>query len=357
MAAIRVFLLTCRRPHLLPRALASLRAQTFTDWICELHNDAPGDDSPRHLLASIADPRITLHQHEKNWGPVATFNHAFAAGPEPFASLLEDDNWWEPDFLAAAHAALQATPDANVAWANLRLWQEQPDGAWTDTGRTIWKTSPTDPRPRLFHWPQPLQFTDALHSNGAMLYRARASAAALVPPSTPFAIIEPVRERLLSGGWLFLPQPLANFALTLRTARSGDRAHWAQCQLLVAASYLAAVGPDSATLRAVWSTLRAQHPPSTPLLFQLAFAGVSPGPILRHATLRDWFRFLPGAIRHPLTFFRALRFRRDHAALWETIRPAALARSAEAAKLPLPKNSPSLLTKSIGPSAPPCFAD
>ncbi len=350
MAAIRVFLLTCRRPQLLPRALASLRAQTFTDWICELHNDAPEDDSPRRLVAEIADPRITLRHHSTNWGAVATFNHAFSAGPEPFASLLEDDNWWDPGFLAAAHAALLAAPETNVVWANLRLWQEQPDGTWTDTGRTVWKTSAAVSPPRLFHWPQLLQLTDALHSQGAMLYRARASAAALVPPTTPLAIIEPVRERLLAGGWLFLPQPLAHFALTLRTARSGDRADWAQCQLLVAASYLDAVRLDPAAWRAIWATLRAQRPPATNLLFQLALSGLRSGAILRHARLLDWRRFLLGVLAHPLALFRALRFRSAHAALWPTLRATAAARSAEAAhRSPSAPAAPPLLAKVLEP--------
>lgn len=328
MAAIRVFLLTCRRPQVLPRALASLRAQTFTDWICELHNDAPEDDSPRQLLQSHPDPRITLHQHDRNWGPIASFNHAFAGGPEPFLTLLEDDNWWDPEFLATAHAALVAEPGANVTWANMRLWQEETGGGWRDTGRTIWQAAPAA-APRLFYWPQLLQLTTALHSNGAMLCRARASAAACVPPATPFAIIEPVRERLLPGGWLLLPVPLANFALTRQSARSADRSHWAQSQLLVAASFLESVPVDADTVAALWDNLRTQIPPSTPLLFQLALAGVHPRKLLRAARAGDWLRFLAGTIRHPVTFIRALRFRRDHAILWSVLLKAARQRTAE----------------------------
>ena len=60
MARLRIFLLTYRRPHLLRRALNSLLEQSMTDWVCELHNDAPDDDSPRTLLDELApkDPRI-----------------------------------------------------------------------------------------------------------------------------------------------------------------------------------------------------------------------------------------------------------------------------------------------------------
>jgi hypothetical protein len=348
MAAIRVFLLTYRRPLLLPRALASLRAQTFTDWVCELHNDDPDDDSPRRLLEAVGDARITLHQHATNWGSVASFNHAFAAGPEPFATILEDDNWWEPQFLATTHAALLANPAANLVWANMRLWQEHPDSTWTDTGRTVWSVPNVDAPPRLLYWPQPLQFADALHSNGAMLYRA--AVAVTIPPLTPLAIIEPVRERMLPGGWLLLPQVLAHFALTLHTNRSADRINWAQSQLLIGGSYLEAVRPDVSALRALWARLRTQRPPSTNLLFQLAFAGVQTGAILRHAQLIDWLRFLKGALRHPVALFRSLRFRSDHAAVWKALCIGAAARSAEAALRPAAQNSGApILVKSVSP--------
>ena len=49
MAKVRVYLLTYRRNHLLPRALKSLLAQSFTDWVCELHNDDPADLFPARL--------------------------------------------------------------------------------------------------------------------------------------------------------------------------------------------------------------------------------------------------------------------------------------------------------------------
>lgn len=347
MATIRVFLLTCHRPKLLPRALASLCAQTFQDWICELHNDAPEDDSPRQLLAKIADSRITLHQHASNWGAIAAFNHAFAGGSEPFASILEDDNWWDPEFLATAYSALKASPNANVAWCNLRLWQEKSDGSWADTGKTTWSIRGNPSDPRIFYWPQPLQMIDALHSQGAMLYRARFSAIATVPPSTPLAMIEPTRERLMPGGWLLLPQPLAHFALTLQTARSADRADWARAQLLVAASYLKNVPTTAETLAKIWATLRAQTPPSTVLLFHTALAGVRPFAILRHASLRDWLRFLAGAVRHPLTLFRVLRFRQAQPALWKLLLEAAGNRTREGALFPSSSQQPAIFCKTL----------
>ncbi|MDB6127017.1 MAG: hypothetical protein JWM35_913, partial [Verrucomicrobia bacterium] len=49
----------------------------------------------------------------------------------------------------------------------------------------------------------------------------------------------------------------------------------------------------------------------------------------RGALLADWVRFLAGAIRHPRTLFRALRFRREHPQLWPLLVEAARRRTAE----------------------------
>lgn len=317
MARVRIFLCTYRRPQLLRRALASLLAQTFTDWVCELHNDAPDDDAPRLILGELApsDPRFSYHRHEQNWGAVATFNHAYAGGPEPFASLLEDDNWWEPAFLHSALAALDAHPDAALVWSNMRVWQEQPDFTWLDTGKTIW-AQPANSTPLIrFEWPELLQAVDGVHSNGAMIFRPDKFSAASVPLSTPFAIIEPVRERSARGHLLLLTAPLANFAITRATARGDDRNLWLQSKLLMAASFFATVDVGDDLLARLWTSRRTARPRDTGLLFLTALALRSPR-LLRGAHLRDAIAFILGCLRHPGSVWRGLHFRADHPAVW-----------------------------------------
>lgn len=317
MPRVRVFLPTCRRPQLLRRALASLLAQTFADWVCELHNDAPGDDAPRTVLAELApgDARFTYRAHEKNWGAVAMFSHVFAGGPEPYASLLEDDNWWEPDFLSQTLRVLDARPDAALAWANMKLWQEQRGGAWHDTGRTIWTTSAATPPVVEFRWPEMLQAFDALHSNGAMIFRPGKFRTVGVPPATPFAIIEQLRERAAAGPLLLLTTPLAHFASTLATARDPDPVRWFQAKLLVAASFFRAVPADAATLTRMWAARRAQRPRDTDIFFCLALA-LRDRRLIGPACTGDWVHFLLRATRHPGRLARGLRFRHDQPEVW-----------------------------------------
>lgn len=341
-ARVRVFLCTYRRPHLLRRALRSLLAQTCSDWVCELHNDAPGDDAPRRLLAELApgDARFTYCAHESNWGAVATFNHVFAGGPEPHASLLEDDNWWEPEFLSTALATLAAHPDAALAWTNMRLWQEEADGSWRDTGRTIWENAAPGAPPRVFRWPEVLQAFDALHSHGAMVFRPARFRGAGVPARTPLAIIEPLRERAAAGTLVLLPQPLAHFALTRGTARDADATRWLQAKLLLAASFFGQVAVTDETLARIWAVRRAQRPPDTGVLFFLALA-LRERRFVRHARARDWAHFLASNARHPLRFCAALRFRAAWPEVWswlETMaaRPPPLAHATVLAKNPTP---------------------
>jgi glycosyltransferase involved in cell wall biosynthesis len=315
MPAVRIFLLTYRRAHLLPRALASLRAQTFTDWICEVHNDDPADDAPEAIVRAAGDSRLLYRPHAQHEGAVAAFNHAFRGGPEPFASLLEDDNWWDPTFLAEAVAALEAVPAASLIWANMRHWDEEADGSWTDTGHTIWPPAPAGTPAIRFDLPEIIQSVDALHSNGAMVFRPECFDDRTLPPTTPLAIIEQARERAATGPLLLLPQPLAHFARTRRTARSSDRALWLQCQLLLAVSFLQCIPTERAALADLWAATRGRRPRATAPLFATALSLRAPR-LVRGARFMDWVWFLAGSLRHPRHLWRGLRFRSAHPTLW-----------------------------------------
>ncbi len=320
MARVRVFLLTCRRSHLLPRALKSLLRQRQTDWICELHNDAPEDDSPRAVLEAVApnDPRIQYRPHDRNWGAVASFNHAFAGGSEPYGSVLEDDNWWEPGFLGQTLAALEAHPAAALAWSNLRIWREEADGRWTDSGRNVWHCPP-GLGPQEFDRPVALQAVDALHSHGAMVFRAAASSRALVPDDTPLDIIEPIRERLLPGSLVFVPEVLANFAAGRATARTTDPGDWLQSQLLVTASFFLRAQLSPSAVASLWRTRRRLRPRSTDGLLLASLCGAAPFSLLRCSRPGDWFHFLPRAVLHLAVLRRGLRFRQQRPLLWNTL--------------------------------------
>lgn len=313
MATVRIFLPTHRRPRLLPRALASLRAQTFSDWVCELHNDDPDDPSPARLLAQTADPRFTLVNHPRNLGGTASFNLFFRATAEPFYAMLEDDNWWEPHFLATMLATAANHPTVTVFWANMRLWTENADGTWHDTGRLVWPAAGTTPR--LMPWGRTAQICGALHSHGAALIRSRAGDDFATPP-VPIAVVEPFRERMMPHPLVLVPQALANFSITLASARSRDAAEWAETQALLAAAFFRTCHWADERIATVWTEARAQTPPATTNLILAGIVDPACRRLLRHAGWRDWFIVLRGFIRRPGLYFRLRRSRRVHTDWW-----------------------------------------
>lgn len=327
MAAIRVHLLTCNRQHLLPRALASLRAQTFVDWVCEVHNDAPGDPGPGKVVREFADSRVQLIDHSRNLGGVGSFNAIHRPIAEPYFSILEDDNWWEPDLLGILVEALEQTPAVVAVWANMRIWEEGCGGTWRDTGRCIWPVSAFTGN-RLFHWAQPLQFNDALHSNGAMLLRASLVAKLVIPASTPFDLMEALRERLIPHPMLMVPRPLANYAMTAATARSNSAVTWGQCKAILGAAFLRHARLRRADISRIWSSQRQLKPRSTGALFWAACLGGQLS-FLRGANTADWSLFLLQSARHPIRLWRILQAKRVHREVWERLNLAVPERFAE----------------------------
>lgn len=316
MVFCRIYLCTYRRNHLLPRAFDSLLNQTFTDWVCEVHNDDPQDPFPRQLVEKTADPRIAIVDHSENLGSNRTFNQIFQNVSESFVSLLEDDNWWQPDFLEKMIEAMEKFPEVQVAWANMRFWQEEVDGTWTDTKKNIWERSETD-NPELFWFPNKQQIGGALHSNGAMLVRTQYISNYAVPDRTPFEAAEAVRDRTFHYPILFLPQVLANFAITRETSRSKNRGTWGQIQSLLIASFFKYVPMEEDTLRGVWYQARSQVPRSTATLFFAASICRECRKIVKYATLEDWIFFIASCLKRPSISWRVFKSISSHRELWD----------------------------------------
>ena len=306
MATVRVYLCTYRRNHLLPRALDSLLNQTFGDWVCELHNDDPADKFPEELVRRVGDPRVALVNHEVNYGPTRSFNGFFKPISETYFSILEDDNWWEPEFLRKMVTVLDAHPEIQLAWANMRRWIEQADGSWTDTGIDIWDRPP-GAGPELFYWPQPQQLMGALHSNGALLARSVGFHYHAVPEDTTFAVMESFRDRTFSYPLLLVPQRLANFAMTRVTARDKAPERWAHALTLLAGTFLSNTPLKGETPARLWSEAWGRGAKTTGVLFLASLAFPECRKLLKHARIRDWAFFLAYNAKHPVTFLRILR--------------------------------------------------
>lgn len=300
VADVRVYLFTYRRNHMLPRALDSLLRQTHRNWICELHNDDPGDPFPAELVAKANDPRLIYVHHPRNLGPTASFNHAFKPVAEPYVSLLEDDNWWEPELLARLLAAIAPHPDISLAWANSHLWRETESRQWQREG-TIWPVEGQEPI-SIFAPPDPRQACRAIHSHGAMVLRATPQTMVPCPSSMPIFAIEPIRERVYPGRLLLVREPLANFAITRESWRSETADENMQILVLLAMTLLSYCPRTPEFFRRVWLECRgARGHQQRALMVAAVLAGQLPA-LLRAAGIADLALVAGWIARHPVRF-------------------------------------------------------
>jgi len=312
---VRVFVPTYRRPATLPRALKSLLAQSLGDWICEVHNDDPNDAFPAGLVKSLADARIELHQHERRIGATATFNLFYRTCDAPFYCLLEDDNWWEPEFLEVMVAAMRSNPQVAMAWCNQKIWEELPDGSWHDTGRLV-NAAQVPFGPQLVEFGRFRQVIGALHSNGAMMMRSCPGDSFEVPADLPFAGTESFRERMIRHPLLFLPTPLAAFCRTQQTARSESLSDWATVQTILAATFLKHCGCSDEGFARLFAEARRMRPPVTTTMMLAAVTERHCLRLLRHSQPGDWIRLFRDLVRRPHVFWRVMNSRTDHPDWW-----------------------------------------
>lgn len=103
-------------------SVGSVLAQSQPDWELIAIDDGSRDDSCA-VLESFADPRIRILK-QTNSGVSRARNRALEQTRGRFVAFLDADDTWEPDFLAHMLAALEARPEAILAycgWQNLGL--------------------------------------------------------------------------------------------------------------------------------------------------------------------------------------------------------------------------------------------
>jgi len=101
----------------LPETLASVRAQTLTDWELLLVDDGSTDGSLAIARAAAErDPRVRSVQVEHG-GVSAARNAALQLARAPLIALWDHDDLSEPERLSAQAAGLDAAPDVAVLGA------------------------------------------------------------------------------------------------------------------------------------------------------------------------------------------------------------------------------------------------
>lgn len=315
-ATVRVHVVTYRRPALLERALQSLLAQSYTDWVAEVLNDDPDDIRPTDIIARLGDSRISLGGPNGRLGAAARFNRAFRDLDEPYSALLEDDNWWEPLFLEKMIDTLEQHPDIELVCCNERIWREEADSSWTDTGELIWSS---EGAPYLFEWDDQDKCGGAKLCNSAILFRSRFARGWRTPDTIPVDVTEHFRERVIPHPFLLHPAPLVNYAETIHTHRATRGSTWGQYQALLVASLFSSVPSSIRPLLAqkVWDRVRSKAPQSATTCLLVAITHSTCRHLTVGARVSDWLRFAAGCIRHPVSTWHVMRAHHGHPEEWK----------------------------------------
>jgi glycosyltransferase involved in cell wall biosynthesis len=148
-----------RRVDYLPLALASAVAQTFSDFEIIVSDDGPSDAIAR-IAASFEDPRIRYRSNERNQGIAMNHYAAYREARGRYLANLDDDDLWEPTFLAELVPALEADPSVSVAFCDHHLIEH--DGTFigprTERNSRIYRRSDLAPGRH-----QPFREMAALH--------------------------------------------------------------------------------------------------------------------------------------------------------------------------------------------------
>lgn len=119
---VSVVVPTHNRPDLLREALASIAAQTCTDWEVVVVDDGSTPPIDASALEAVVGGRLRLVRHDQPRGVAAARNSGFAAARGELIAQLDDDDRLAPEALSAATQVLR---DADVAFIGVAAFGDE----------------------------------------------------------------------------------------------------------------------------------------------------------------------------------------------------------------------------------------
>jgi len=122
-ALVSIVLPTYKRAHLLPLAIRSVLAQTYTNWeLIVVDDNSP--DATAEVVASFSDPRISYVRNEPNLKLPRALNRGFSLARGEYLTWTSDDNLFAEQALEKMVARLR-TGDCDLVYADYYLFSEQ----------------------------------------------------------------------------------------------------------------------------------------------------------------------------------------------------------------------------------------
>ncbi len=105
-----------RDTRYLEQALRSIQAQTHTEWLAVVCDDAGPEPEAADLVADLADPRITYTRNPENLGLAGNWNRCLDLATTDLVVLLHADDELEPGYAAAVVDAHRRHPYASAVY-------------------------------------------------------------------------------------------------------------------------------------------------------------------------------------------------------------------------------------------------
>jgi O-antigen biosynthesis protein len=116
---VSVIVPTYNRADVLPRAMRSVLAQTWTDFELLVVDDG-STDTTRTVVTGLEDVRVRYLQQPSNGGVAAARNRGLREARGDFIAFLDSDDEWLPDKLAAQLAVFEtAPPDVGLVYTGV----------------------------------------------------------------------------------------------------------------------------------------------------------------------------------------------------------------------------------------------
>jgi glycosyltransferase involved in cell wall biosynthesis len=136
-ALISVVMPTFNRPGLVRESIASVMAQTMTEWELIVVNDGGGREVESAISDYLKDPRVR-YVYAEHGGLSSARNVGMAVAQGDYITQLDDDDIFYPDHLAAVAAALRDRPEFKVVYTDFfRAVQEPRGGEWVTVHRKV----------------------------------------------------------------------------------------------------------------------------------------------------------------------------------------------------------------------------
>ncbi|MBK8993549.1 MAG: glycosyltransferase family 2 protein [Gammaproteobacteria bacterium] len=155
---VSVIVPTHNRLPLLEEALGSIEAQSFIDWEAVVVDDAstPAIDG-RSVIARY--PRARVHTHHSSQGGAAAKNTGIAMARGEILAFLDDDDLYDPRYLACALDILDRYADIDVLFMGVGWFgkdaQRSERAHGESLARTLARAPPEGVERSLVRWPGP----------------------------------------------------------------------------------------------------------------------------------------------------------------------------------------------------------